>query len=175
PSVEEQALLFMEAHERVKKMLVFKVAKLGLRDSVLSPGPAVLKLGIKGMPPISKGVESSGLKCFNCGEPGYRQSECKKAGKRHLFANEEWEDNGVANDNYEEPPVFHDDQYEEEIVSGDVGVNLMVRRSCLTTKALISRAKVPVKMPLRRNRPLTVAYEQEFEQRVMARIEERLD
>ncbi|GJZ01007.1 hypothetical protein Tco_0518968 [Tanacetum coccineum] len=30
-------------------------------------------------------------------------------------------------------------------------------------------------MPLRRNRPLTEAYEQEFEQRVMARMEERLD
>ncbi|GJV41637.1 putative nucleotidyltransferase, ribonuclease H [Tanacetum coccineum] len=64
----------------------------------------------------------------------YRQSECKKAGKRHLFVDEEWEDNGVADDDYEEPPVFDDDQYEEEIVSGDVGVNLMVRRSCLTPK-----------------------------------------
>ncbi|GJU37443.1 reverse transcriptase domain-containing protein [Tanacetum coccineum] len=75
--------------------------------------------------PISKGVESSGLKCFNCGEPGYRQSECKKAGKRHLFANEEWEDNGVANDNYEEPPYFMMNKYEErEIVSEDVGITL---------------------------------------------------
>ncbi|GJT42179.1 putative reverse transcriptase domain-containing protein [Tanacetum coccineum] len=49
----------------------------------------------------------SGLKCFNCGEPGHRL--CL---------------------------VFDDDQYEEEIVSGDVGVNLMVRRSCLTPKAV---------------------------------------
>ncbi|GKE00036.1 putative nucleotidyltransferase, ribonuclease H [Tanacetum coccineum] len=60
--------------------------------------------------------------------------ECKKAGKKHLFANEEWEDNGLADNDYEEPPVFDDEQYEEEIVSGDVGVNLMVRRSCLTPK-----------------------------------------
>ncbi|GJR52162.1 hypothetical protein Tco_1402683 [Tanacetum coccineum] len=45
-------------------------------------------------------------------------------------------DNGVADDNYEEPPVFDDDQYEEEIMSRDVGVNLMVRRSCLTLKAI---------------------------------------
>ncbi|GKE46137.1 putative reverse transcriptase domain-containing protein [Tanacetum coccineum] len=37
------------------------------------------------------------------------------------------------------------------------------------------RAEVPIKMPPRRNRPLTKAYEQEFEQRVMARMEERLD
>ncbi|GKG29481.1 putative reverse transcriptase domain-containing protein, partial [Tanacetum coccineum] len=35
-----------------------------------------------------------------------------------LFVDEEWEDNGVADDDYEDPP---DDQYEEEIVSGDVG------------------------------------------------------
>ncbi|GKC73570.1 hypothetical protein Tco_1119453, partial [Tanacetum coccineum] len=34
------------------------------------------------------------------------------------------------------------------------------------------RAEVPVKMPPRRNMPLTEAYEQEFEQRVMARMEE---
>nr|GEY11566.1 hypothetical protein [Tanacetum cinerariifolium] len=56
-----------------------------------------------------------------------KPSECKKAGKRTLFAKtEEWEDNGVANDDYEEDLVFYDDQYKEEIVSGDVGVNLMV-------------------------------------------------
>nr|GEY12350.1 hypothetical protein [Tanacetum cinerariifolium] len=33
--------------------------------------------------------------------------------------------NGVADDDYKEPLVFDDDQYEEELVSGDVGVNLM--------------------------------------------------
>nr|GEX39023.1 putative reverse transcriptase domain-containing protein [Tanacetum cinerariifolium] len=66
----------------------------------------------------------------------FKESECKKAGKRHLFVDEEWKDNGVADEDYEEPPVFDDDQYEEELVSGDVGVNLMVRRSCLTPKAV---------------------------------------
>ncbi|GKA78787.1 reverse transcriptase domain-containing protein [Tanacetum coccineum] len=54
----------------------------------------------------SKGVGSSGLKCFNCGEPGHRQSECKKAGKRHLFVNDEWEDNGLADNDYEESPII---------------------------------------------------------------------
>ncbi|GKD14427.1 hypothetical protein Tco_1198834, partial [Tanacetum coccineum] len=29
----------------------------------------------------------------------------------------------VTGDGYEGPPVFDDDQYEEEIVSGDVGCN----------------------------------------------------
>ncbi|GKE45616.1 putative reverse transcriptase domain-containing protein, partial [Tanacetum coccineum] len=93
------------------------------------------KVGGGNTGPVSKGVGSSGLKCFNCGEPGHRQSEYKKAGKRHLFTDEEWEDEGVVDDEYEEPPVFDDDQYEQEIVNGDVRVNLMVRRSCLTPKA----------------------------------------
>ncbi|GJR37863.1 hypothetical protein Tco_1213547 [Tanacetum coccineum] len=39
-----------------------------------------------------------------------------------LFAElEEWEGDGVADDNYEEASVFDDDQYEEEIVSEFVG------------------------------------------------------
>ncbi|GKG16965.1 putative reverse transcriptase domain-containing protein [Tanacetum coccineum] len=97
--------------------------------------PNLTKVGGGNTRPVSKGVGSSGLKCFNYGELGHRQSKCKKARKRHLFADEEWEDEGVAYDEYEEPLVFDDDQYEEEIVRGDVGVNLMVRRSCLTPKA----------------------------------------
>nr|GEV09017.1 putative reverse transcriptase domain-containing protein [Tanacetum cinerariifolium] len=39
----------------------------------------------------------------------------------------EWEDDRVADDDYEEGPVFDDDPYEEEIVSGDVGVNLVFK------------------------------------------------
>ncbi|GJT01658.1 retrovirus-related pol polyprotein from transposon TNT 1-94 [Tanacetum coccineum] len=76
--------------------------------------PNQTKVGGGNTGPVSKGVGSSGLKCFNCGEPGHRQSECKKAEKRHLFIDEEWEDNDVADDNYKEPPTFDDDQYEEE-------------------------------------------------------------
>nr|GEW85765.1 hypothetical protein [Tanacetum cinerariifolium] len=85
------------------------------------------------VPNQARSCGGSGLKCFNCGEPGRRQSKCKKAGKRTLFTKpEEWEDNGVANDDYIEASVFDDDQYKEEVVTGCVGVNLMVRRSCLT-------------------------------------------
>ncbi|GKE08490.1 retrotransposon protein, putative, ty1-copia subclass [Tanacetum coccineum] len=67
------------------------------------------KVGGGNTGPVSKRVGSSGLKCFNY-------------------------DNGVADDEYEEHPVFDDDQYEKEIASGDVEVNLMVSRSCLTPK-----------------------------------------
>ncbi|GJU37887.1 putative nucleotidyltransferase, ribonuclease H [Tanacetum coccineum] len=98
--------------------------------------PNQTKVGGGSTGPIPKGVGSSGLKCFNCGEPGHRQSECKKAGKRQLFVDEEWEDNGLADNDYEEHPVFDDEPYEEEVVSGDVGVNLMIKRSCLTPKAV---------------------------------------
>nr|GEX45372.1 ARID DNA-binding domain-containing protein [Tanacetum cinerariifolium] len=46
-------------------------------------------------------------------------------GSSLLVKREEWEDGGVADDDYEEGPVFDDDPYEEEIVSGDIGVNLV--------------------------------------------------
>ncbi|GJV32643.1 putative reverse transcriptase domain-containing protein [Tanacetum coccineum] len=62
-------------------------------------------------------------------------SECKKAGKRHLFADPEG-DNDAAYEEYEEALVYDEEpECEEEYVSGDVGVNLVVRRSCLTPKA----------------------------------------
>ncbi|GJR45650.1 putative reverse transcriptase domain-containing protein [Tanacetum coccineum] len=77
--------------------------------------PNQTKVGGGNTGPVSKGVGSSGLKCFNCGEPGHRQSKCKKARKIHLFVDEEWEDNGVADDDYEEPILFDDYHYEEEI------------------------------------------------------------
>ncbi|GJT17382.1 putative nucleotidyltransferase, ribonuclease H [Tanacetum coccineum] len=62
-------------------------------------------------------------------------SECKKAGKRHLFADLEGDDD-AAYEEYEEAPVYNEEpECEEVYVSGDVGVNLVVRRSCLTPKA----------------------------------------
>nr|GEY25359.1 hypothetical protein [Tanacetum cinerariifolium] len=81
--------------------------------------------------PVPKATGSSGLKCFNYGEP-----ECKKAGKRSLFANPEDNDNDVAYGDYEAALVYDDEpEYDEEYMFGDVGVNLVVRRSCLTPKA----------------------------------------
>ncbi|GJR45652.1 putative reverse transcriptase domain-containing protein [Tanacetum coccineum] len=85
-------------------------------DQLVSLYIAGLRVRSSSSPSITGGSSSSG--------------NCKKAGKRHLFIDEEWEDNGVVDDDYEEPPVLDDGQYEEEIMSGDVGVNLMVRRSC---------------------------------------------
>nr|GEV61662.1 putative reverse transcriptase domain-containing protein [Tanacetum cinerariifolium] len=63
-------------------------------------------------------------------------SECKKTGKRHIFADPEDNDDDVAYDDYEAALVYDDEPgYEEEYVSGDVGVNLVASPSCLTPKA----------------------------------------
>nr|GEW99309.1 putative reverse transcriptase domain-containing protein [Tanacetum cinerariifolium] len=45
----------------------------------------------------------------------------KGDGSSLFVEREEWEDDGVADDDYEEGPIFDDDPYEEEIVNGNVG------------------------------------------------------
>nr|GEZ57101.1 putative reverse transcriptase domain-containing protein [Tanacetum cinerariifolium] len=108
----------------------------GLGNTVSRFAPNQAKAGHGNTRLVPKASGSSGLKCFNCGKLVHRQSECKKAGKRHLFADPEDNDNDVAYDDYEGPLIFNDEpEYEEEYVSGDMGVNLVVRRSCLTPKA----------------------------------------
>ncbi|KAJ0937805.1 putative transcription factor interactor and regulator CCHC(Zn) family [Helianthus annuus] len=95
-------------------------------------GPSQQRPGVNNTGSTSKGASSSGPRCFNCGETGHRQAKCKKAGKRHLFA--ESEDDQC--EEYENNPVYNEEtEYEEEVVTGDVGVNLVVRRSCYTPKA----------------------------------------
>ncbi|GKB02407.1 putative nucleotidyltransferase, ribonuclease H [Tanacetum coccineum] len=97
--------------------------------------PSQDKAGSGNTGPVSRVSGSSGLKCFNCGEPGHLQSECKKVGKKHLFADPEGDDD-AAYEEYEEAPVYNEElKCEEEYVSRDVGVNLVVWRSCLTPKA----------------------------------------
>nr|GEV00955.1 hypothetical protein [Tanacetum cinerariifolium] len=106
------------------------------RNAISRFAPNQAKAGGGNTRPVPKAAGSNGLKCFNCGEHGHRQSECKKVGKRHLFVDPEDNDDDVAYDDYEGPPIFNDEpEYEEEYVSEDVGVNLVVRRSCLTPKA----------------------------------------
>ena len=75
------------------------------------------------------------MKCFACSEPGHKQSECKKARKRALFMEiDEGED---ADATIKEQLVFDEEQSDEkEVLAGDVGAALVVRRSCLTPKAV---------------------------------------
>ncbi|GJX18063.1 reverse transcriptase domain-containing protein [Tanacetum coccineum] len=63
--------------------------------------------------PVSRASGSSRLKCFNCGEPGHRQSECKKADKRHLFANPEGDDYAAYKE-YEEALIYKEEPECEE-------------------------------------------------------------
>ena len=78
---------------------------------------------------------SSGIKCFACGELGYRQAECKWARKKVMFAEtyecDEGEDALVDGD-----PIFDTEAVNKKLVTGDVGTALVVRRSCLTSKAV---------------------------------------
>ncbi|GJV49469.1 hypothetical protein Tco_1439681 [Tanacetum coccineum] len=59
---------------------------------------------------------------------------CKKSGKDNYLLMRNGKIRGLADNDYEEHPVFDDEPYEEEVMSGDVGVNLMIKRSCLTPK-----------------------------------------
>ncbi|XP_076917600.1 uncharacterized protein LOC143577732 [Bidens hawaiensis] len=94
--------------------------------------PSQQRSGANNTGSTSKGASSSGVKCFKCGETGHRQVDCKQAGKRHLFVESEDE----KYEEYEKAPKYDDKpEYEEEVVTGDVGVNLVFRRSCYTPKA----------------------------------------
>ncbi|GJY58175.1 putative reverse transcriptase domain-containing protein [Tanacetum coccineum] len=89
--------------------------------------PSQAKVGGGNTGLVSRASGTSGLKCFNCGEPGHRQSECKKVGKRHLFSDLEGDD--AAYEEYEEAPIYDEEpECEEEYVSGDVGVNLVHKK-----------------------------------------------
>ncbi|GKC40495.1 putative reverse transcriptase domain-containing protein, partial [Tanacetum coccineum] len=132
----QHALAFEKHNRQVgssSSLAITSASGLGNVASRFAPSRA--KAGGSNIGPISRASGSSGLKCFNCGEPGHRQSECKKADKRHLFADPEGDDD-APDEEYEEAPVYDEKpECEEEYVFGDVGVNLVIRRSCLTPKA----------------------------------------
>nr|GEU37485.1 transposon Ty3-I Gag-Pol polyprotein [Tanacetum cinerariifolium] len=134
---KKRALAFEKHNRRVgssSSPAITCVSGSGNAVSRFAPNQA--KAGGGNTGPAFKVTDSSGLKCFNCGEPVHRQSECKKAGKRHLFADPENSDDDFAYGDYEAAPVYDEElEYEEEYVFRDVEVNLVVRHSCLTPKA----------------------------------------
>jgi len=72
---------------------------------------------------------NTSFRCFNCGEPGHRFAECKKGQRRGLFSDVE-ENNREQEGDVEAEPVYD----EEELLEGDMGPMLMIRRSCLTPR-----------------------------------------
>ncbi|PKI38563.1 hypothetical protein CRG98_040996, partial [Punica granatum] len=82
--------------------------------------------------PASIGQSDSGAKCFKCGEPGHRQSECRKGEKRAMFIEDDQSDDAIYVAGGDEVAEFDE---EEEIVTSDRVPNLAVRRSCMTPRA----------------------------------------
>ena len=82
-----------------------------------------------------KAGPSSGIKCFMCGEIGHRQAECKQARKKVMFAETD-ECNEGKDALVDSDPVFDAEAVDEELMISDVGTDLVVRRSCLTPKAV---------------------------------------
>ncbi|PKI33813.1 hypothetical protein CRG98_045797 [Punica granatum] len=81
--------------------------------------------------PANIGPSNSGAKCFKYGEPGHRQSECRKGEKWAMFIQEDPSDDIVFVAGGDGEPKFD----EEEIMIGDREPNLVVKRSCMTPNA----------------------------------------
>ena len=75
------------------------------------------------------------VRCFNYGEEGHRQSECRKMGKKPALFNET-DDSGEGDVEIGEEAEFDDElMAEEDQVEGDSGPLLVVRRTFLTPRA----------------------------------------
>ncbi|PKI47708.1 hypothetical protein CRG98_031841 [Punica granatum] len=78
----------------------------------------------------------TGMKCFECGGVGHGQSECRKTtGKKTFFVDMEGgEDEDVEEAEY--PEFDSEEVVEEEVMIGDTGTALVIKRSCLTPKVV---------------------------------------
>ncbi|GJS70420.1 putative reverse transcriptase domain-containing protein [Tanacetum coccineum] len=112
----QRALAFKKQNHRVGSSSSPAITGASGSGNVASRfAPSQAKAGDGNTRPVSRASSSSGLKCFCCGELG---------------------DDDAAYEVYEEALVYDEEpKCDEEYVSRDVGVNLVVRRSCLTPKA----------------------------------------
>ncbi|XP_013624082.1 PREDICTED: uncharacterized protein LOC106330070 [Brassica oleracea var. oleracea] len=78
----------------------------------------------------SRPPHTNALRCFTCGERGHIQTSCPKQTRRGLVIQED-DDDEPQYDNYKDKP---DDS--TDVLHGDVGLSLVVRRNCLVPKAL---------------------------------------
>nr|GFD19141.1 putative reverse transcriptase domain-containing protein [Tanacetum cinerariifolium] len=103
---KERALAFEKQNRRVGSSSSPAIIGASGSGNVASRfAPSQAKAGGGNTGPVPRATDSSGLKYFKCGEPSHRQSECKKAGKRHLFADPEGDDD-AAYDEYEEASIY---------------------------------------------------------------------
>ncbi|GJT42570.1 putative reverse transcriptase domain-containing protein, partial [Tanacetum coccineum] len=110
-NVYQRALAFEKQNRQVGSLSSPSITGVSCSGNVASHfAPSQAKTGGGNTGPVSRTSDSSGLKYINYGEPAYKE--------------------------YEEAPFYDDEpECEKEYVSGDVGVNLVVRHSCLTPKA----------------------------------------
>ncbi|GJR75541.1 putative nucleotidyltransferase, ribonuclease H [Tanacetum coccineum] len=115
----QRALVFEKQNHQVGSLSSPAITGASGSGNVASHfAPSQAKAGGGNNGPVSRASGSSGLKCFNCGEPGHRQSKCKKAGKRHLFADPEGDDDAAYKE-YEEPRNTYKDNVWCDVVSMD--------------------------------------------------------
>ncbi|CAA0811876.1 F-box associated ubiquitination effector family protein, partial [Striga hermonthica] len=90
--------------------------------------------GVAGQQPSSSATRTvAGLRCFGCGEIGHRHSVCPKGTSSRALFTEETGD--VFSGDYDGPPVYDIEHAEvEELVPGDVGTALVLRRVCLAPR-----------------------------------------
>ncbi|GJY06304.1 putative reverse transcriptase domain-containing protein [Tanacetum coccineum] len=119
----QRALAFEKQNRRVGSSSSPAITGASGSGNVASRfAPSQAKAGGGNTGPVSRARGSSGLKCFNCGEPGHRQLKCKKAGKKHLFADPEGDDD-AAYEEYEEALVYDEEPKCEEEYDRDITHN----------------------------------------------------
>lgn len=79
----------------------------------------------------SRQPRTGALRCYSCGESGHRQTACPNQTKRGLL---------VHDTKFDDEPRFDDSgsdsqDHLDEIIPGDTGLNLVLRRNCLLPKA----------------------------------------
>ncbi|XP_056857637.1 uncharacterized protein LOC130506963, partial [Raphanus sativus] len=77
----------------------------------------------------SRPQRTNALRCYSCGERGHIQTACPKQTKRGLVI-QEAEDDEPKYDDYDAT-----DEDDTELIQGDTGLNLVLRRNCLLPRA----------------------------------------